>query len=334
MYLRTVMRQRAGMIDKTDFVKKQIVFYFPSQGDKMTFQNDNLVIKDREKKTKFQVTCYRIFLIFVVGDTTITTGLLSRAKKFGFSLCLMNRNMKMYQFISSRMEGNTILRKRQYDYQGMEVGSSIILNKLENQRAALMNLRNKNGLLLEAIANMDKHIAKLKETQPDLNRIMGIEGSAARTYFPQMFNNVKWQGRKARIKCDPINASLDIGYTILFNVIDALLNVYGFDEYYGVFHRCFYMRKSLVCDLQEPFRPIVDYATRKAVNLKRIKEDDFTVYNMRYVLDWKKSPEYMQIYLKEILEYKEEIFLYVQGYYRAVMKQKPVREYPVFQYRG
>lgn len=322
------------MIDKTDFIKKQIVFYFPSQGDKMTFQNDNLVIKDREKKTKFQVTCYRIFLIFVVGDTTITTGLLSRAKKFGFSLCLMNRNMKMYQFISARMEGNTILRKRQYDYQGMEVGSFIILNKLENQKAALMNLRNKNGLLLEAIENMDRHIEKLKELKPDLNRIMGIEGSAARTYFPQMFNNVKWQGRKARIKCDPVNASLDIGYTILFNVIDALLNVYGFDEYYGVFHRCFYMRKSLVCDLQEPFRPIIDYATRKAVNLRQIKEDDFTVYNMRYVLDWKKSPEYMMIYLKEILEYKEEIFLYVQGYYRAVMKQKPAKEYPVFQYKG
>ena len=322
------------MIDQTDFVKKQIVFYFPCQGDKMSFQNDNMVIKDKDKKTKFQVTCYRIFLIFVVGDTTITTGLLSRAKKFGFSLCLMNRNMKMYQFISARMEGNTLLRKRQYDSQGMETGRSLILNKIGNQRAALMNLRNKNELLLEAIDKLDGHIEKLRKSEPDLNRIMGIEGSAARTYFPQMFNNVRWKGRKARIKCDYVNASLDIGYTILFNMIDALLNVYGFDEYYGVFHRCFYMRKSLVCDIQEPFRPIIDYATRKAINLKQIREDDFTVYNMRYVLNWKKSPEYMQIYLKEILKYKEEIFLYIQGYYRSVMKQKPVEEYPVFLYKG
>ena len=224
------------MIDRTDFIKKQIVFYFPGQGDRMSFQNDNIVIKDKDKKTKFQATCYRIFLIFVVGDTTITTGLLSRAKKFGFSLCLMNRNMKMYQFIGARMEGNTLLRKRQYDYQEMKVGRFIILNKIENQRAALMNLRNKNELLLEAIEKLDEHIEKLKGPELDLNKIMGIEGSAARTYFPQMFNNVKWKGRKARIKCDYINASLDIGYTILFNIIDALLNVYGFDEYYGVWH--------------------------------------------------------------------------------------------------
>ena len=322
------------MIDKTDFVKKQIVFYFPSQGDKMSFQNDNIVIKDREKRTKFQVTCYRIFLIFVVGDTTISTGLLSRAKKFGFSLCLMNRNMKMYQFIGARMEGNTLLRKRQYDYEGMEVGQSIIINKIANQRAALMHLRNKNGLQLEAIEKLEEHIRKLKESEPDLNKIMGSEGSAARTYFSQMFDNTRWKGRKPRIKCDYVNASLDIGYTILFNMIDALLNVYGFDEYYGVLHRCFYMRKSLVCDLQEPFRPIIDYTTRKAVNLKQIKEEDFTVYNMRYVLDWKKSPEYMQLYLKEILKYKEEIFCYIQGYYRSVMKQKPAEEYPLFLYRG
>ncbi len=322
------------MIDKADFVKKQTVFYFPSQGDKMTFQNDNLVIKDKEKKTKFQVTCYRIFLIFVVGDTTITTGLLSRAKKFGFSLCLMNRNMKMYQFISARMEGNTVLRKRQYEYHEMEVGRHIVLNKVINQRTALTMLRNKNELMLDAIHSLDRHIEKLKTEGLEINEIMGIEGSAARTYFPQMFNNTKWNGRKARIKCDYINASLDIGYTILFNLIDALLNVYGFDEYYGVLHRCFYMRKSLVCDLQEPFRPIIDYATRKAINLKQIKEDDFAVYNKRYVLDWKKSPEYMKIYLNAILNYREDIFLYIQGYYRAVMKQKVEDEYPVFLYKG
>jgi CRISPR-associated protein Cas1 len=322
------------MIDKTDFAKKQIIFYFPSQGDRMSFQNDNLVIKDREKKIKFQVTCYRIFLIFVVGDTTITTGLLSRAKKFGFSLCLMNRNMKMYQFISARMEGNTVLRKHQYEYDGMEIGQHIILNKVRNQRNALMCFRNKNALLKEAIMNLDHHINKLECEKLEMNQIMGIEGSAARTYFPQMFDQVKWSGRKARIKSDYINASLDIGYTILFNVIDALLNVYGFDEYYGVFHRCFYMRKSLVCDIMEPLRPVIDYATRKAINLRQIREEDFKIYNSRYILEWKKSPLYMQIYLKAILDYKEELFLYIRDYYRAVMKQKDFGEYPMLLYKG
>ncbi|MCI8992243.1 MAG: type V CRISPR-associated endonuclease Cas1 [Eubacterium sp.] len=322
------------MIDQTDFSKKQFVFYFPCKGDKMSFQNDNLVIKDKDRKIKFQVTCYRIFIVFVVGDTTITTGLLNRADKFGFSLCLMNRNMKVYKFISARMEGNTLLRKRQYTYESMELGQYIILNKLLNQRKALMGFRKKTGLTVDAIRFLDEHIKKLQSESLDMNTILGIEGSAARVYFPQMFDNVKWAGRKPRIKNDYINAALDIGYTILFNVIDALLNVYGFDEYYGVLHRCFYMRKSLVCDLMEPLRPVIDYTLRKSINLKQIKEEDFKVFDKRYVLEWKKSPEYSQIFLKAILEYRNELFLYIQGYYRAFMKQKPVTEFPVINYKG
>lgn len=85
------------------------------------------------------------------------------------------------------------------------------------------------------------------------------------------FDNVQWNGRKPRIKSDYVNVVLDIGYTMLFNIVDAMLQVYGFDTYYGVFHKCFYMRKSLVCDIMEPIRLIIDYEVRKAINLGQCK---------------------------------------------------------------
>ena len=321
------------MIDKTDFVKKQMLFYFPSYGDKLSFKNDNIVIKDADNKIKFQVTCYRIFVVFIVGDTTITTGLLSRAKKFGFSLCLMNRNMKIYQFISSRMEGNTFLRRRQYAYNGTELARYITLNKVKNQRYVLASERNKNALTVDAITLIDNYILSLEKDNLELTTILGLEGVAAKVYFSRFFSSVGWQGRKPRIKSDYINATLDIGYTILFNIVDALLNCYGFDEYCGVLHRCFYMRKSLVCDLMEPMRMIIDCAARKAINLRQIKESDFEIHNNSYVLNWKKSSEYTQIFIKAILEYREEIFMYIQGFYRAFMKQKSFCEYPMFEYR-
>ena len=50
------------MLERTDFEMKQIVFMFASQGDKISFRNDNIVIRDREGKVKYQVTCYRIFI--------------------------------------------------------------------------------------------------------------------------------------------------------------------------------------------------------------------------------------------------------------------------------
>jgi len=322
------------MIDQNDFHMKQMVFFIPTDGDKLSFKNDNIVVQDKEGKTKHQITCYRVFILFVIGDTAITTGLLSRANKFGFSICLMNRNLKVYKVLTARMEGNTFLRKKQYEYAGMEIGQHIIHNKIHNQRNALMTIRNKDQLLKEAIGKMDLYIKNLEEDVLDMYTILGVEGSASRLYFPQIFSNTAWNGRKPRIKADYVNASLDIGYTVLFNLIDALVNVYGFDEYYGVLHRCYYLRKSLVCDLMEPFRPIIDYAVRKGINLRQIKEADFKVENGKYMLEWKNSKKYTNLFLSEILEYRDEIFIYVQSYYRAFMKGKSYREFPYFNYLG
>ena len=117
---------------------------------------------------------------------------------------------------------------------------------------------------------------------------------------------------------------------MLFNIVDAILQVYGFDTYYGVFHKCFYMRKSLVCDIMEPMRPIIDYQVRKAINLEQCKVEDFDAYNNRWVLKYKNSPEYVKFLMKAILDYKEEIFIYIQSYYRYFMKRKSASELPRF----
>ena len=126
------------------------------------------------------------------------------------------------------------------------------------------------------------------------------------------------------------NATLDIGYTLLFAFIEALLCSYGFDTYCGVMHRQFYMRKSLVCDLVEPFRVIIDHSVKKAINLRQIQEKDFTVVQNQYRLNWDKSSSYVQFLMMPIIEEKDEIFLYVQNYYRAFMKELPAEAYPVW----
>ena len=104
------------MIDNKDFEFKQILFLFAAEGDKLSFRNDNILIMDRQGKIKHQSTCYRLFLLCVVGHITITSGLIQRAKKFGFSICLFTTTMRLYTFIDGGMEGNTLLHKYQYEY--------------------------------------------------------------------------------------------------------------------------------------------------------------------------------------------------------------------------
>ena len=317
------------MLNANDFKKKQIVFLFTNEGDKLSFLNDNIIVKNKEGGIKYQSTCYRLFMICVVGNISITSGLIQRSKKFGFSICLMTTTFKVYEILGARMEGNTLLRKHQYEYTENDIGRKIEQNKIKNQSQILKNIRGKNQIMKEGIELLDKMVVQL-EQQLEYLEVMGIEGNAARVYFSRVFDNVDWKGRKPRIKNDYVNVTLDIGYTRLFNIVDAILQVYGFDTYYGVFHKCFYMRKSLVCDLMEPIRPVVDYQVRKSINLGQCKENDFEVVNNRWCLKYKSNPQYIQFLMNAILEYKDDIFLYIQQYYRFFMKRKSVSEIPVF----
>ena len=199
------------MLNANDFGKKQIIFLFTNAGEKLSFSNDNIVVKDRDGKVKHQSTCYRLFMVCVIGNISITSGLIQRSKKFGFSICLMSTTFRVYEIIGTRMEGNTLLRKRQYEYSENDIGRKIEQNKINNQKEALKNIRSKTEEVKEGIKLLEEMVEKL-DAPLEYLEVMGIEGNAARVYFPRVFNNVNWKGRKPRIKSDYINVTLDIGY--------------------------------------------------------------------------------------------------------------------------
>lgn len=308
------------MLTRTDFIKKQVVFLFTRNGDKLSYSNDNIIIKTSEGKVKYQSSCYRLFLVIVVGNTSITSGLLQRANRFGFTICLMSEGMRVYQIIGSKADGNTLLRKKQYEYDNLDIGKVIICNKITNQKDALIKIRGMTERKRDCINLLSGYKEKLESGAYNRQEIMGVEGAAAKVYFSEVFNQYAWIRRQPRIKHDYINATMDMGYTILFNFVDAILMAFGFDTYCGVMHTCYYMRKSLVCDIMEPMRPIIDLQIRKSINLQQCKVDDFMIYNYKYTLQWKENARYVEFFMGAILDYQEEIFMYIQEYYRAFMK--------------
>lgn len=319
------------MMSTRDFEFKQIAFVFSEQGEKISFKNDNLIIADADGKVKHQSTCYRLFILFICGDYCLTTGLLERSRKFGFSIVFMTANLRITSIFSAKAEGNVLLRRKQYVYEKTDIAAHVISNKIHNQCGLLKKKRKKSDGEKEIIIKLKQFEKDVLKPNLTSQEIMGIEGISAKLYFKSLFSDYSWKSRLPRTKVDMINTLMDIGYTILFNVINALLEMYGFDVYVGILHTQFFHRKSLVCDLEEPFRPIVDAAILKAMNLGQVNEKDFWKNQNQLILPWKNSKKYVNLILDTIMEYKNEIFIYLQSYYRAFMRDKAIEDFPVFE---
>ena len=102
------------MMSTRDFEHKQIAFVFTTDGEKISFKNDNLIVTDKDGKVKHQSTCYRLFALFICGDFCLTSGVLERSKKFGFTIVFMTPNLRITSIMPAKAEGNVLLRKKQY----------------------------------------------------------------------------------------------------------------------------------------------------------------------------------------------------------------------------
>ena len=322
------------MLSSPDFKEKQIILALLSHGDKLSFKNDNIIVTDKDKNIKHQSSCYRIFSLFVVGHLTVTTGLLQRAKRFGFSIVFMNHSLKPYAFWNASAEGNVLLRRKQYAYSSQDIAKKLVHNKIFNQIKILQKIRKREDQINKTIKSLTKYNKKLLTDSLSLKEILGLEGIASKIYFQSLFKDCKWKARRPRTKMDKTNCLLDIGYTLLFHFIEGLSNLYGFDIYQGVYHKTFYQRKSLVCDLVEPFRPVIDDRLRKAHHLGQINPKDFTVFQGQHLLFGKKSLPYLGIFIESLISKKQDIFHYVQSYYRAFIRSCSIEEYPYFDISG
>lgn len=159
---------------------------------------------------------------------------------------------------------------------------------------------------------------------------MGLEGYVSKVFFAAYYQDLGWQSRKPRTKIDALNSTLDIGYTILFNYIECFTRMFGFDIYIGVYHRLWFKRKSLICDLVEPFRCIIDRTVHTSFNRKQFSVKDFTIHKGEYKLKIDKNTHYTKVFFDALIPYKMDIFNFIRSYYRCFMQNKKISDYPNF----
>jgi len=309
------------MISLPDFKEKQILFVNAEWGkpSHLRFQNDNIVF-EQDKKVINRVSMHKAFALFICGDLSFTTNFIKQAREHGISIFLLKHNFELYAGLFTTAEGHYILRMKQYALtpeQELKMAKKLVKNKISNQSITL-----KNKAEAEEKAGIDKNLEttllSIDEIQTN-QELLGIEGNFSRVYFGEQFKTMKWRRRAPRTKEDINNFLLDMGYTLLFNFTDSLLRLHGFDTYKGFYHKLFFQRRSLACDVMEPLRPLIDRQIVKMNNLKQLNVADFQVAGGAFTLSFEHYPKYAGHFLKSLMDEKEPIFKYVHGFYSHIM---------------
>ena len=286
-------------------------------------QGELLLQDSKTGSTLTKFPFQKILALFIIGHATITTPLIEKCRKYGVFIAVLKPNLRPVFTVGNDAEANYLLRERQYAHNlaDLSIPLLIVKNKIENQHRLLLSTRRKDLKTVKAINTC----VVAKETVSQVNSfrdLMGLEGWVAKEFFSAYYKDMDWKQRQPRIKCDEVNVTLDIGYTILFNYIETFIRMFGFDLYCGVYHRQWFKRKSLVCDLMEPFRCIIDREVRKSFNLKHFQKNHFKVIKNEYILLREYNGLYYKTFFNALVQYKTDVFNYTQCYYRLFMKGK------------
>lgn len=322
------------MFTHKDIENRSLFVINGTEHQNLKVSNGRLMLENSEtKKAITKLPFPKILSLMIVGHTTVTTALIEHCNKHGIPIVVMKPNFRPVFYYGNMAEANFLLRKKQFERNKgiLMIAKVLIKNKINNQLCLLEKTREKNIVINSAKDSIEKSFG-LIDNVSDYRELMGLEGKAAKLFFQSYFDFANWKQRLPRVKQDTLNATLDIGYTMLFNYIECMTRLFGFDPYMGVYHQLWFRRKSLVCDLMEPFRCIIDHQIRKSLKYGTFKPSDFEQKKNAYYLKSDFRKIYVRVFFEAIIEHKSEIYKYIQQYYRCFMGNKSEIYYPVFSY--
>jgi CRISPR-associated protein Cas1 len=159
----------------------------------------------------------------------------------------------------------------------LEIARWLVRQKIEGQEKWMAD-RAEN-----AVPTGDREVlARCRKDLPTAEtreRLMGLEGAAAAAYFrtvsaalPPRWN---FSGRNRRPPRDPVNSLLSLTYVLAGSEISRILRDRGLDPFVGFLHGLQDGRESLMLDVLEPLRPMLDRFVFSLLD-STVTPEDFT----------------------------------------------------------
>ena len=278
--------------------------YVVGQGLSVGRSGQVLQVRDRDRKVVQEARLMDVSQVNLFGNIMITAAALQALCAEEKPLAHFSSGGWFYGLTAGLGVRNAFLRAEQFARAEdpvfcRAVASRLIASKIRNQRTLLQ--RNHVEPPRQAL-DLLKRMADLAETSTALDQLLGVEGTAARTYFEHFDGMIKVEdderrvfrldGRNRRPPKDPVNAMLSLVYSLLSKDLTVVCAAVGLDPFWGFYHQPRYGRPALALDLMEMFRPLIaDSAVLTAINTRMVDEASFVTTGGSVVLtpDGRKS---------------------------------------------
>ena len=275
-----------------------------------------VAIVNAKKKLKEEVPIKRIRTLVVLTRTSFSTEVIKELVSSGIEILLCGYLGRPYAKISgARIGGTSQNRKLQYKSLDSEISTKIVKSllkaKITNQLSNIKYYAKSKRIygtrdVEDTISKLDeilKVLDSVKEEPIEKNRmkLMNLEAQAAKEYFAFLSllygNRLNFYSRDYRSD-DILNVLLNVGYNIISLWYWIFVEHFSLDPYEGYLHVERPGRLSLVYDLMEPARPIVDRLTLSYIFSHGLDNERFFLKRYQVIAEFKK---YM---ISQVVEYK------------------------------
>lgn len=262
--------------------------YIDRRGAKLDFDRGAMVIREPDEAPR-SIPLRLIDRLVVVGNTQVSTGLLTRLAENGSGVTILSgRGNARNSILHGFGHGDIARRIGQFrlcsDPEALiHWARRLVWLRLAGQRRVLsVALRGRPELrrpLSVALRDIQFAMFQVRREGSRLEQLRGREGAATAAFFRgyrELFpRSVAFTGRNRRPPRDSVNAALSLGYTLVHSEAVRAICGAGLEPMMGFLHEPTYGRESLACDLAELGRCSVERLVWRLFAEQRLTTESF-----------------------------------------------------------
>ena len=275
----------------------QRTLYLVDPAASLATENHHLLVK-RGEETLLDLPAVNVDQVMLFGRNATTTAALICCLRHDIPVAYLSRLGKFYgrleppsgetvhllaaQF-AAHAAGHLDLPLAREIVQGKLGNSALLLSRYARHRQAMDRPQ-----VHDAISLL-RELARRTRGSQDLDSLRGLEGAGAAAYFGVwrhwLAPDWSFGAREAQKGADPINALLDLGYSLLRQSVAGLIQARGINPWLGHLHRPKSGHMALASDLMEEFRPlVVDAVVLNACLNHHLRPQDFIHHDGAWTL--------------------------------------------------